>query len=272
MRTKAGLVGNFHQKLMMVAGVMGGAYTGFQFTVTAAAAIALVILLRTRRDSSLLALLIAAALGVVSLLPTPASMQYFALLMPLLIVAAVCAVSEYVTRLSSPHEIRRAAAACAVLIVAFVGFGAPVLRQYLFTGYKVPGIRDAADVPNWTLGRLAEVSQAINELTQPGEQVASFFPGYIFATHADPYPGFENNFGFWVARDLSRERRAQLHLLSGGDIARVLEARGPRLVVVNSDQGDWNAEPEASACVTALDASGYKIVRQVGDVYFYEAP
>ncbi|HZP22247.1 MAG TPA: glycosyltransferase family 39 protein [Terriglobales bacterium] len=269
LRSGSGLIGNWHDKMMVVAAIFGGAYTGFQFTALTLIALGLLIFLRPRRGSSLLAVLLAIVLGAVSLLPTPASIQYFSLLMPFLIVAAVCSANDYLGRLQSPSKAGLARALCAALVVAFIAFAAPVFRQYLFTGRKVPGLRDMADAPNWTLERLTQVSQAVDELAQPGEQVLSFFPGYLFATRAAPYPGMENNFGMWVAPDLSAAKREQYHLITAPDAARALAGHETRLVVVSSNQGDWNAELDYAACVAALRAYGYRQVRQIGDIYIY---
>jgi hypothetical protein len=189
--------------------------------------------------------------------------------MPFLIVAAVCSGSDFLGRLQSLPKRRLASAGSAVLVVAFVAFALPVFRQYLFTGKKVPGLRDMDDAPNWTLPRLTQVSQASDELARPGEQVLSFFPGYLFATHAAPYPGMENNFGMWVAPDLSPAKREQYHLITAADVARALARRETRLVVVSSNQGDWNGELDYAACLAALRAYGYRPVRQIGDIYIY---
>jgi len=269
MRTNAGLVGDRQQKLLTIAAVFAGPYTGFQFTATSVVAFGLIVFRRARSGAALLALVIGVAIGVISILPTPFSMQYLSLVMPFLTVAAVLSASEYLAQTRSPQTLRRAQVACAVLMIAFVAFAVPVFRQYLFTGRKVPGIHGAADVPNWTLDRLTEVSRAVDELAQPGEQVASFFPGYIFATHAAPYPGLEDNFGIWVASFLSPEKRAQYHLITPGEVAKALAQHQPRLVIVSSNQGEWNAELDYAACLAALRAYGYTPVRQIGDIYVY---
>jgi hypothetical protein len=105
------------------------------------------------------------------------------MLVPFLIVAAVCSVSDYLASLQSQREMRIAAAVCVVLLISFVGFAVPTFRHYLFTGENVPGIEDSTDATNWTLQQVTAVSQAIDQLASPGEKVVSFWPGYIFASH-----------------------------------------------------------------------------------------
>ena len=100
--------------------------------------------------------------------------------------------------------------------------------------------------------------------------MASFFPGYLFATHAAPYPGLENNFGIWVAPELPPDKREQYHLITPTDVAKALAVHGPRLVVLCSNQGEWNAALDYKACDAALRASEYKVVRKLGDIAVYE--
>lgn len=271
MRSGEGLVGDWKNKALVMAAMFGGAYTGFQLTLTSLVAVGLIVLRKARSSSALLALVVGVVLGIVCMLPTPASMQYFSMVMPFLAVSAVLSASECLALTRSPQLLRRLQVASAVLIVAFVAFGVSIFRQYLFTGYKVPGVHGTADVPNWTLARLTEVSQAIDELARPGEPVASFFPGYLFATHAAPYPGLENNFGIWVAPELPPDKREKYHLITPTDVAKALALRGPRLVVLCSNQGEWNAELEYKSCLKVLRAYGYREVRRVGDISIWSA-
>jgi len=75
---------------------------------------------------------------------------------------------------------------------------AQAFRRYLFTGDSVIGLEGTYDAPNWTLDNVSAVSKAIDQLAAPNEEIASFWPGYIFASKAEPYPGFENDFGWMI--------------------------------------------------------------------------
>ena len=268
-RSESGLIGDWGNKLLVLAATMVGRYSGFQFTVVSLSALLPVIFLRPRREVSVLALLLGLVLLFVSLLPTPASIQYFSLIMPFLIVASVCSVSDYLARVRSPQTLRRARAACVLLLAMFVAFAVPTFRGYLFTGHEVPGLHNQADAPNWTLDAVTAVSKAIDDAAVPHEQVASFWPGYIFATWADPYPGFENNFAMGVAPRFSLEKRRQYHMVSAADIDQELARHGPRLAVVGN-KGPWNGAPPPAMTVTALEGYGYRVVRKVGDTALYE--
>jgi len=245
-----------------------GSHTGFQFSIlSASCAAGLILLRRTRTAASLLAFLIALLLGTISLLPTPGSLQYFCMIVPFLIVAAVCLGSDYLISLQSRLARRLAGAACVLLLASFVGFAFLNFQEYLFTGREVPGIFGAA--PNWTLEQVTAVSLAIDQLASPGEKVASFWPGYIVVSWADPYPGFENDFGGYVSGSFTAEKRQKYHLFYDPEIIAAFARRGPRFAVVGN-QGTFVGGPESSACITMLHAYGYRLARMVGQTSIYE--
>ncbi len=124
----------------------------------------------------------AIAVGIVSLLPTPAWPQYFCLCIPFLLVSAVCVTHDLVvtTRVSASQSsfARSVRAARSGYIAAAI----PDFHRYLVTGEGVPGVRSAPQPDDLKLSRVREVSQAINEIAAPSETVASFWSGYVFQT------------------------------------------------------------------------------------------
>jgi len=271
-RSKWGLIGDWRNKARIARLMFTGTHAGGQFSIlSASCAAGLILTWRRRRDASLLAFTIAFVLGVVSLLPTPSSLQYFSMIMPFLIVATVCTVSDSLSSLCLPQapRVRVAGAVCVLLLAGFIGFGVLSFREYLFDGREVPGIKGAVDAPNWTLQQVSAVSQAIDELTVPGEQVASFWPGYIFASQADPYPGFENNFGMWIARDLTPQRRRRYHIVFDPEIDAAFAGHGPRLAVVGN-QGLFSGGADYAASVRMLHGHDYFLAKMVGETSIYE--
>ena len=266
----SGLIGDWKDKALVIMGTFGGRFTGFQFSLLSLTCVGMLVRRRMKRDSALLAFVIALVLGFVCILPTPHAMQYFSMIVPFLIVAAVGSVSDYLETPQTPRAIRNAKAVCAVALVGFVGFGIPAFRQYLFTGYKVPGITDQVDAPNWTLAQVSAVSRAIDETSEPGSRWSSFWPGYIFASQASPYPGFENNFGIFVSRRLSAEQREKYHILTPAAMTEILDHHRAPLVVVGN-QGPWVGGPEYGSSMAVARRSGYKLVRVVGDTAIFAA-
>jgi hypothetical protein len=85
-RSGTGLIGDFNQKLHILSQILGD----FELCWLLIVALALRLQSQTSKRSCFLALLLLS----VSILPTPAYLQYFCIAIPFLIVAAVCAVSE----------------------------------------------------------------------------------------------------------------------------------------------------------------------------------
>ena len=268
MRSGDGLVAEWQNKFMVALGVFGGSHTGFQFSLITAVGCGLTLAMRKRRSSSLFALWIAFAIGFVSLLPTPSSNQYFSIVSPFLIVPAVCAAADYMRTLDASRT-RTAHLVCAMLVIAFIAFGVPSFNEYLFTGYKVPGILDPSDASNWTLQQVSEVSKAVDHFAGTGEEVASFWPGYLFAAKADPYPGFENDFGLVVAPRLNQDKRRQYRILSLADIETIFRSHAMRFAVVGN-QGPHSGGPPSEPCGRIVRGHGYTLVAQVGGTGLYE--
>jgi 4-amino-4-deoxy-L-arabinose transferase-like glycosyltransferase len=270
LRSEHGLIGDWRNKVSIVWLMFAGTHTGGQFSILAASCAAGVILSRRRlRDASLLSLAVALALAVISLLPTPSSLQYFSMIIPFLIVATVCSLSDYVSALPSPRDFRLASAVCGLLLAGFIGFGLLSFGEYLYSGREVPGIKGEIDAHNWTLQQVSAVSLAIDQLAVPGEKVVSFWPGFVFASWADPYPGFENNFGVWIAPDLTPSQRRKYRILAAGEMEAACAAHGPHIAVVGN-QGIFSGGAEYAASAHMLQRHGYILARMVGETSIYE--
>jgi len=268
MRSDGGLFGDVRSKLHVVRMLLFGPEDdGFQCTILAVVSFVGIFLLRLRRGASLFAFLLALVLGFVSILPSPPLVQYYSMCMPFLVVAAVCVVSDYLAS-PSKHARRTAVLACLVLLAGFIVPSVLSLRRYLLTGWGVIGIKNTADAPNWTLDRVSAVSKAIDQVTLPKEEIASFWPGYIFESHADPYPGFENNFGFIVAQKLTPDQRAQYRIIYLEEVEADFGAHTPRVAVVGN-QGIWGGAPRVPACETLLRLDGYALSRTIGDTSIF---
>jgi hypothetical protein len=225
---------------------------------------------RAHKSAALLAFSIAFVLGLISILPTPGYTQYFCLCVPFLIVAAVNGASNYITSLPGGQPKCIAAVASIALLVIFVSSSVPSFRRYLITGDRVPGIKDACDAPNWTMDKVSEVSNAIDQLAAPNEQIVSFWPGYIFATKADSYPGLENDFSWIVTNKLTFDQRAKYHIPARTDIEADLATHATRIAVVGNQ---WSAARaiwgSSSECARMLSANGYTAARTIGDTSIF---
>jgi hypothetical protein len=267
LRSGEGLIGGWRSKIHIAHVVLlGPDDNGLQFGMLSILCVALAFLWRKRASASFLAFLIAFFLGLISILPTPAYSQYFSLCIPFLIVGAVCLVGDYFLWLHSARVRWTAGVVCAGLFAGYLILGAAGFRHYLFIG-DVIGIDDPDAAPNWTLGRVREVSKAIDEVALPQETIASLWPGYILESHAVPYTGFENNFGWGVSWELTPKERTKYHVISEEDFESGLAAHVPRVVVLGNDV--LRDDPRGGEYARILKADGYAVARTIGDASIY---
>ncbi len=264
-RSSAGFIADWGQKKSLAKRFLSGREDdGAQF-ISLAAVSFVILALRKRGGSALLALLIAFVLGCISMLPTPTFVQYLCVCMPFLIVAAVCAVSDYSTSLGTAAHRQLAAFTGTVLMLIFVASAIPGLRAYLARGSVVGVV--AGDAPNWTLRNVMAVSEAIDQLAAPDEEVVSFWPGYIVASHAAPYPGLESDFGWLIANKLTAFERKKYHIRVISDLTAGFAAHSPRIVVVGNQKN--GGVPQASEFARILASSGYAAVRTMGNTSIF---
>jgi 4-amino-4-deoxy-L-arabinose transferase-like glycosyltransferase len=267
-RSNSGLIGQWKNKIHIYLEVLFGAGdNGWQFTVLSALSFITILVSRLRVSASLLAFLIAFVIGIISILPTPPFVQYFCLCMPFLIVAAVCGISDCITSLRVARQRRWIAVLAGVAVLAFAASSGPSFRRYLITGNSVIGIEDTQDAPNWTLDKVSAVSNAIDQLAASKEEIASFWPGYIFSSKAVPYPGFENDFGWTITDKLTVDQRLMYHISSPTEIAGHFVSHIPRIAVLGNQSN--GGAGRVSQWARILRANGYTAVRAIGDTYIF---
>ncbi len=263
-RSSHGLIGDSSQKLAVLLGAIilpspgDGPQLGLLFIV------GLVAMLKTRTTAHVgLAFQFAAMLGFVSLLPTPAYLQYFCVVIPFLIVAAICAVDDLLRVMDRNRTRTLVFAGVAIFALYF----APQVNEYKTfvitgSGFGVPG----EGVTNWNPNMVLAVSKTVNSLASPGEEVMSFWPGYLFGTKAAPFPGLENDSGLACSARLTRAQLSRYHIVSSAQVRADIAAHISRIVVLGN-QEYWNHAKQSYA--KALVRSGYHVARVIGDTSIY---
>lgn len=262
-RAHQGLIGDLVGKTTMAVRLLLG---GFQDGVQLAMLLFLVLVLAVRSgivtSAARLAVALGLALTLICLLPTPSYVQYFCVTVPFFIVFVVCSMSKWLDTLEDGKKKRILLGACAIILLVFVTSSVPAYRRYLITGDQVIGILKPESAANWRISAISKVSQAIDERIRPGERVLSLWPGYIFQSKAQPYPGLEDNAGTHLAGRLSPAQQQRYHILSPNAILADIAAREPRLVVLgNQEYAEVSSEPFEKALVS----SGYKLEWRLGD-------
>jgi hypothetical protein len=258
-RSDAGLVGDFQQKGRIVADLLGYRVPDEghpQFLLLLVLAVAGAVLARGRGGRLPFAILIAACVGVASLTPTPTYPQYFAVLVPFLIVAG----TEGLGLVRSPRPL-----AVAVAVAAFAVLG---LRDV---------VRFAHDHRPEAIAGVEDVAAVVQRNTRPGEHVLSSWPGYLFGTHARPVEGTENAYAAHEAARFSDEDAHRYRMATAEDVERMIRERRTRLVVVKR----WHPLEPIPDWEGTLAAARYRALARVEagsnidpepPVIVYEAP
>ena len=262
-RSAGGLFGHLDEKIgtLILATMLGPPGNGLQMGVLLLLYVVAVVKIRCVTGS--LAFQLGAALGIISLLPTPAYLQYWCVVIPFLVVAVVCAGNAFLvsrSRRSSLRVVLAGMALFAIYLAAPIGdYETVVMRG---NGIGLPN----EPAVNWKPETVAAVSKTIDKLAVRGEEVVSFWPGYVIASKASEMPGLENDSGLACSRVLTSAQRSRYHIVSRDDIEAQITARVPRIVVLgNQEYIHQRKEPYESVLVH----SGYHVAAVIGDTAVY---
>ncbi len=262
-RSPGGLIGNVDQKLgaVLLAAILGPPGNGPQLGLLLV--IYLFAIVKTGKATAALPFQMGATLAVISLLPTPAYLQYWCVVIPFVVVAAVCAGSNFIDSLPRRPSLTVGLAAAALLTIYVC---APIgeYRRFLIRGNGI-GLPIEPAV-NWKPDTIAGVSKAIDKLAVPGERVMSFWPGYMLTSKASEFPGMENDSGLACSALLSAAQQAKYHIASRPQIEAELAAHKVRIVVLgNQEYLNLHKQPYAAV----LLRSGYHVAAVIGDTSIY---
>ena len=159
-----------------------------------------------------MAISIAAALGLVSLLPTPTYPQYFVTLIPFLIVGAL-----ELLRTPVPDRPERIAwtlfrSAVVLTCVLYLAVAAYTFDRTLQWPERHPQPSD-----------VSRVAHFIDANTRPGEVVLAFSPRHVYESHAQRLPGVESDYAATAAETmgLSHDHAIRYRILPFADIRKL---------------------------------------------------
>jgi len=275
-RSSAGLVGMWGEKLVVLMMLFLGraGCNGIQDSVLLFITLGLIFSRRRQSDIPRFAFQIGIAIAFISFLPTPVLTEYFSLCLPFLLVAAVCVVNDLLSEMESQRERLLAAAACVAVLGIYLGASVNDFGKYVVIDHGT-AVQRASDEDDWGLQRVIKVSHAISQIAGPGEMVASFWPGDIFETKANPLPGLENDFGLPISEKLTPEQRAQYHILSPSEIETSFAAHVARVVVLRDQLSAPTPEDAdrmrrmGDSFRSSLRVHGYTLVRAIGGISIY---
>lgn len=273
-RSPLGLVGDLAQKADVLLTMMGInaaiGVTSFQWALLLLANLAwLVSCIASRRRPSL-AVQVSAVVLFASLLPTPTFGQYFAILVPFLVVGVVELGTAVARELPAEATgLRRRLAAVAGMLVAVHVAVAPIDVWWFTVGGPVAGTytRDAAR--NWTIPMITAVGRAIDEVAPSREGTAlSWWSGHFVETRTRVHPWLVNPLTVYMAPQLAPEETARYKFMTRAEMDRQITTREAPVVVL----GNVLAGDAVAFYRRFIVASGYVLARKLGDTEIYVAP
>jgi len=268
-RTEGGLIGNIGQKYKIVEQLLGS--RTFHASIHSLQFLILVILIwmtrrypRSRENWILLAFSI--SIFIINLLPTPAFVQYFSVLVPILLLTLSDPLNLVFQDNSSAftNQSNKIYKWFSAFLIIYV-ISSPIdMIRYTIWGKNVPGV-DAAY--NWKLETTKEISNWINSNTTPGEKVLSWWPGYLIETHAKPVEKLENHFGSLVANKLSEAELSRYKIITNGEISTLIKLRKIRIALVDNT---WT--PNKEKIKSTLLNGGFKLAKKIGNLEIYAFP
>jgi len=269
LRTEGGLIGNIGQKFKVIEQLLGS--RTFHASIHSLQFLILVILFwMTRRyprdKDNWILLAFSISIFIINLLPTPAFVQYFSVLIPILLLAIADQIdlvfkNKKLDDSAHPRSFYRWVSA---LLIIYVVFSPIDMVRYTTWGKNVPGV-DATY--NWKLETIKEIADWINNNTSPGETVLSWWPGYLIETHAQPVEKLENHFVSLVANKLSKDELTRYKIISNEEISHLIISRRIRVALV---ENVWT--PDKDKVKATLGNAGFKLAKKIGDVEIYSLP
>ncbi|MCI5066572.1 glycosyltransferase family 39 protein [bacterium] len=212
------------------------------------------------REAIFLAILFSAVLTGVSLVPTPAWFQYFAIVYPFLLFSTLGALHLC----HSVTPLLTGVGGVAIVLCSITPFFT-VLHRYTATGVGVPTVHRRA-LESSRLSGVQEVQHRVDELTAPGDYVFSRWPGFLLESKVRPYPGSENQFWTRVTDRISSQQAREFHLFERSSMRTLVEQRKVRLIVIRPRYLNRLFSE------TLLTKNGYEFIEERAGVRFYGLP
>jgi len=202
---------------------------------------------------------LAAMIVVMSVLPSPTYLQYYCVAVPFMIVGVV----SFTAGISKFHGGLVAAVVLLITNLSFLMFDIP---RYTSTGLGVIGVYDTDNVINWRLESVREVSREIDQRCVRGEEVLSFWPGYLLESAAACVPGMESHVGLSIVKHLTTARRSQYRIASAADIDAGLRLHQPCLAVLGNQQ---SMGVMSTKFAEMFERYGYRVSYSLGHTAIY---
>jgi len=206
---------------------------------------------------------IGAILFFVSLTPVPIHLQYFCVSVPFFAICTILFVYEgiFQANLGRVKSLVLKTSSF-VLLIVYLSATPNAIQRHIVTGYGVHGVEEGTEeTSRYHTAQL--VSKEIDLLTSPGEIILSQWPGYIFESHAMPYPGTENQFWVRVGHRLNQQEREHFKIVNRPEFRSIVTDPDLRIVVIESQRQRRYFRGRI------LEENSFELAKEINGVYIY---
>lgn len=267
LRNGIGLIANWPQKAAILLELLnihssGGETITYQVPLLLPLGIYYFVLVVRRQAPLSIPLLATICISFVLLLPTPTYTQYFVVLLPFVIIIALDAFHFSRPRFDIGRNaaVRQRVRAAVGVFLALYSLALPVVF-HRYTSWSVPmfAARQSVDTSAWSLPGIRSASAAIDTLVRPGDEVMTWWPGYLLETHASPLRGTENH--GWMEVDGAAQPPRPI-VASPESVHEAIARHEPKLLALGI--------LSQAGYLEFAEANGYAPIERVGSVDLLE--
>ena len=227
-RSNHGFIGDFQQKAQtlttLTLGMFGAAreesVNSLQFMLLFVPSVFFVVRCFLRKSLRALDAMFLGFFGL-SILPTPAFVQYFYTAAPFLALNVVFWFADLNTRVRQQTQQR-----IPLLFISFsllyAAIGAADIARYTSVDQAVPGMEWIGEKRGWSMETVRDVGRAIDRYEQAGYRVVTWWPAYYVEASSTPFPRLENHFGHQAASHLDERDQERFKVVTVNEIGRFI--------------------------------------------------
>jgi hypothetical protein len=125
--------------------------------------------------------------------------------------------------------------------------------------------------PVWQLSCYREVTKVVEDNTSPDDVVLSFWPGFVFESGRQYFPGLEDHFVYRIMNKISPQERARYHVISKEQIMSAIGNGTVNVLVIPPWIIEYyqNLSPTEIQSFHATVDANYRLVGQIRDIAVY---
>jgi hypothetical protein len=214
------------------------------------------------------AFLVAAAIFLVSILPTPTFSRYFVVAVPLFLLLGIDLFGSLLLALRRNMQRKALIAGVLAVSILFSWFGAGKVDYYLFKGNNLGGsMPTEGGKADWNMDNVRAVSQAIDRLVAPDAAVVSLWPGYLLESDVQILPKTENVTLLELEHSLPENINAISQTITDKEVRTGIRDKKIDLLIYGN-----SVAPQVGEYKRLLIENGYIVAKRIGGISLFLSP